>query len=225
MMMVTRTADITILAADPAVWGVKIVISAVLVTIIIDSSDITHHVIVKHHPDDRNMLYRTEIDNYGVDISYIRVLTPGTVLECCSRPSPKTMPNDKTDVDSSDLKHVGKPVRWSNGLGNFILGVAHAIQSILTRSQTRRSGRERRLVCCFSGRRRRTLAMGRIPGTSREQNNKVVAGRLTTSLYQWTSPKRMTREYGGRRSSHLPAPGPSSTGHDDPPSPRPHIRH
>ena len=127
MMMLMRTADITILAADPAVWGVKIVISAVLVTIIIDSSDITHLSIVKHHPNDQNMLYRTEIDNYGVDISYIRVLTPGDSAGARRRPSPKTMPNDKTDVDSSDLKHVGKPVGCANGLGNVVLGVVHVI--------------------------------------------------------------------------------------------------
>ena len=82
-MMVTRTADITILAADPAVWGVKIVISAVLVTIIIDSSDITHHFIVKHHPNDQNKLYRTVIGNYIVDISYIRVLTPDESAAAC----------------------------------------------------------------------------------------------------------------------------------------------
>ena len=79
MMMVTRTADITILTPQTAGSAAKIVISAVLVTIIIDSSDITHHVIVKHHSNDQNVLYRTEIDNYGVDISYIRVLTPGEV--------------------------------------------------------------------------------------------------------------------------------------------------
>ena len=121
-------------------------ISAVLVTIIIDSSDITHHVIVKHHPNDQNVLYRTEIDNYGVDISYIRVLTPGDSGGARSHPSPKTMPNDETDVDSSDLKHVGKPVGCANGLGNVILGVVHVIQSIWTRSQTPYIGLDRRLV-------------------------------------------------------------------------------
>ena len=146
MMMVTRTADITILTPQTAGSAAKIVISAVLVTIIIDSSDITHLVIVKHHPNDQNVLYRTEIDNYGVDISYIRVLTLGDSPGARSRPSPKTMPNDETDVDSSDLKHVGKPVGCANGLGNVILGVVHVIQSIWTRSQTRHSGLARRLV-------------------------------------------------------------------------------
>ena len=92
------------------------------------------------------MLYRTEIDNYGVDISYIRVLTPGDSAGARSRPSPKTMPNDKTNVDSSDLKHVGKPVGCANGLGNVILGVVHVIQSIWTRSQTPYIGLDRRLV-------------------------------------------------------------------------------
>ena len=121
-------------------------ISAVLVTIIIDSSNITFLSIVKHHPNDQNVLYRTEIDNYGVDISYIRVLTLSYSPCARSRPSPKTMPNDETDVDSSDLKHVGKPVGCANGLGNVILGVVHVIQSIWTRSQTRHSGLARRLV-------------------------------------------------------------------------------
>ena len=120
-------------------------ISAVLVTIIIDSSDINHLFIVKHHSNDENVLYRTEIDNYDVDISYIRVLTPGDSPGARSRPSPKTMPNDKTDVDSSNLKHVGEPVGCDNGLGNVILGVVHVIQT-WTRSQTRHSELGRRLV-------------------------------------------------------------------------------
>ena len=120
--------------------------SAVLVTIVIDSSDVTHHVIIRHRPNDENVLYRTEIDNYGVDISRTHVLTLGDSPGARSRPSPKTMPNDETDVDSSDLKHTRKPVGCANGLGNVILGVVHVIQSIWTRSQTPYSGLGRRLV-------------------------------------------------------------------------------
>ena len=92
------------------------------------------------------MLYRTKIDNNGVDISRSPVLTLGDSAGARSHPSPKTMPNDETDVDSSDLKHARKPVECAGGLGSVILGVVHVIQSIWTRSQTPLIGLARRLV-------------------------------------------------------------------------------
>ena len=82
----------------------------------------TSHSASNDSNDGRAMLYRSKIDPDGAEISHLYH------FQCCyttprSYPcfSQKLVPFDKIAVNPSDLKHVGKLLGCTDGLGMVIL--------------------------------------------------------------------------------------------------------
>ena len=72
----------------------------------------------------RTMLCRSEIDNHEAEISPLCPLSAGGRIHVFWRPYPcflaKVVPFDEIFINPSDLKHVGKLLGRSDGLGMVI---------------------------------------------------------------------------------------------------------
>ena len=94
----------------------------------VELSSETSHRPFNDSTDGRSMLYRSEIDNCGPEISPLRHFSaggrpyrrgPARCLYPCF--SAKSVPFDEIVANPSDLKHVGKLLGCSDGLGMVIL--------------------------------------------------------------------------------------------------------
>ena len=79
----------------------------------------------------RAMLYRSEIDNHGAEISPLCHFSAGGRPKRRKCPYPcflaKVVPFDEIFINPSDLKHVGKLLGRSDGLGVVITSRLHRL--------------------------------------------------------------------------------------------------
>ena len=91
----------------------------------VESTSETSHSAVNNSNNGRTMLCRSEIDNHGAEISPLCHFSAGAP-QCPYRCFlAKVVPFDEIVANPSDLKHVGKLMGRSDGLGVVIMVGSH----------------------------------------------------------------------------------------------------